>query len=383
MTTVERSTPEAELGAVIDAVRRLPDGRDELVALLPEHLPIYEGRSAAEMGRLRGYLLAAFAETGLPDAALPYVIESLETGHIPYEVAGAAIGLRGAATPSAGVETALLRAFDNLGGADVTVSFECYRPVWPYARPTTALTEVVRTIGHFGARAEVALAGLEHLVGQRDRFSGSLLAAMRRVLDEAGSHHGVACGRAPAVEPATDKACCADVAAPEPAPVHAALRVVLEDQDGRTENFEDFFRGKPSVVAFFYTRCDNPYKCSLTVTKLAALVACLEERRLAGAVRVAAITYDPEFDLPHRLRRYGIDRGMRFGADTRFFRAASGFEEIRRRFALGVNYGTSTVNRHRTEVYVLDERGDVSAAFSRTRWQVEAVLTAVVNIRQH
>ena len=85
MTALKRSTPETDVGARIDALRHLAQGRDELAALLPENLPIYEGRSAAQMGRLRGYLLAAFADTGLPDAALPYVVESLETGHVAYE----------------------------------------------------------------------------------------------------------------------------------------------------------------------------------------------------------------------------------------------------------------------------------------------------------
>ena len=42
----------------------------------------------------------------------------------------------------------------------------------------------------------------------------------------------------------------------------------LEDQDGARVTFGEFFAGKPSVVAFFYTRCDNPNKCSLTITKL-------------------------------------------------------------------------------------------------------------------
>jgi protein SCO1/2 len=52
--------------------------------------------------------------------------------------------------------------------------------------------------------------------------------------------------------------------------------VELEDQDGARVKFGEFFTGKPSVVAFFYTRCDNPNKCSLTITKLGRL-----QRRLA------------------------------------------------------------------------------------------------------
>ena len=37
--------------------------------------------------------------------------------------------------------------------------------------------------------------------------------------------------------------------------------------------FKDFFHGQPSIVVFFYTRCDNPMKCSLTVAKLARVQA--------------------------------------------------------------------------------------------------------------
>jgi cytochrome oxidase Cu insertion factor (SCO1/SenC/PrrC family) len=394
VTALERSTSEIDVGARIDALRHLPQGSEELVALLPENLPIYEGYSAAEMGRLRGYLLAAFADTGLPDAALPYVVESLETGHVAYEVAGAAIGLRGLKTPAAGVVAALVRAIENLSGADATVSFQSYNPAWPYGQPTTALTEVVRTIGHFGVQAQAALPRLEVLVQQRERFSSSVLEEMRRVLDKAGPGHGehacdaacagASCGCMPAVDLGvdlgSDESCCAEMASAEPVEDPTPVRATLEDQDGRPERFEEFFRGKPSVVAFFYTRCDNPYKCSLTITKLAALQASLEDRGLAGALKVAAITYDPEFDLPHRLRLYGSDRGVQFGEDARFFRVTSGFQEIRQRFHLGVNYGASTVNRHQTEVYLLNEQGEISASFTRMRWEVEAVLSAVEHL---
>jgi cytochrome oxidase Cu insertion factor (SCO1/SenC/PrrC family) len=386
VTALERPTADADVAALVDALRHLPHGEDELVALLPENLPIYEGRSAAEMGRLRGYLLAAFANTGLPDAAVPFVIESLESGHMAYEVAGAAIGLRGLKTQSLDVGSSLLRAIDNLSGADATVSFERYEPAWPYAQPTTALTEVVRTIGQLGARAGAARTELGRLAQQRERFSSPVLEEIRRVLDEADpgcaahardpAHDAAACGCAPAVQQGSGDACCADLALPEPVQDHPATATRLEDQDGRPERFEDFFCGKPSIVAFFYTRCDNPYKCSLTITKLAALEASLEERGLAGALRVAAITYDPAFDLPHRLRRYGTDRGMRFSEDTRFFRVTSGFQEIQRRFNLGVNYGASTVNRHQTEVYVLNRQGGIAASFTRMRWEIEAVLRA-------
>src|SRR6185503_14500663 len=90
--------------------------------------------------------------------------------------------------------------------------------------------------------------------------------------------------------------------------------LVFEDHNGESITFKEFFQGQPSIVVFFYTRCDNPMKCSLTVTKLARIQTLLEAQGLADRIRTAAITYDPAFDLPERLRAYGQDRGVRMDA---------------------------------------------------------------------
>jgi protein SCO1/2 len=328
--TLDGSTPEDGIAAAIDAVRGAPERVGELVALLPETLPVYAGRSSAEVTRLRGYLLAALADTGLPADALPYVREALESGHEPYEVAGAAIALRGFDGPGDEVMPYLERARRNMTGADLIVSFEAYDPRWPYAQPTTAVAEVSRTIAALEAHA---------------------------------SH---ACCHAPPLLEASERA----VAVPRD--------VSLEDQHGRSETFEGFFYGKPSLIAFFYTRCDSPYKCSLTVTKMGRLQALLEERGLAGTLRLAAITYDPDFDIPKRLETYGSDRSVRFGDDVRFFRttSGSGFDRLAQYFQLGVGYGRSTVNRHRIEAHLLDTQGEITESFTRLQWTPEAVLAA-------
>jgi protein SCO1/2 len=375
VTTLDRSTPEAQVAATIDGLRRMPQRCDELVALLPEHAPLYDERTSAEVTRLRGWLLAAFADTGLPAAALPYALEALESGHMPYEVAGAAIAVRGMDGPAEGVVPYLLRALRNLGGADATVSFECYDPRWPFARPTTAAEEVLRTIAALGATAASALAELERLVALPD-YPASTRAAMRAAMDAIrGARHdgGCACCVQPVARPADE-----DVAlvAPVAQGVGGAPDVALEDQDGRPESFTGFFRGKPSVVAFFYTRCDNPYKCSLTVTKLASPQAMLRDRGLGGALRLAAITYDPDFDRPPRLKRYAGDRGLAFDDDTRCLRTTSGIGELWRHLDLHVNYGPSTVNRHQIEAYLLDANGAIASSFTRLQWEPDEVLAA-------
>lgn len=154
--------------------------------------------------------------------------------------------------------------------------------------------------------------------------------------------------------------------------------VEFEDQDGTRLTCADFFPGRPTALAFFYTRCANPNKCSLTVTKLAELRRSIDEDTL----RVAAVTYDPGFDLPDRLRRYGSDRGLRFGPSTRMLRAVAGHETLRDHFALRVGYGGSVVNRHAIELFLLDHRGSVASAWSRAQWDPADVVERARRLEQ-
>ena len=148
----------------------------------------------------------------------------------------------------------------------------------------------------------------------------------------------------------------------------------FEDHNGTPITYDQFFAGQPSIVAFFYTRCDNPQKCSLTVAKLARVQRQLVERGIADQVRTAAITYDPGFDLPSRLLAYGRGRQMLMDEGHRLLRATTGIEPLRAYFGLGVNFVESLVNRHRIEIYVLDGAGRIAASFSRIHWDEREVV---------
>ncbi len=86
------------------------------------------------------------------------------------------------------------------------------------------------------------------------------------------------------------------------------------------------------------------------------------------------ITYDPEYDLPARLKAYGESRGVAFGDDHRIFRTRVGFRDLQEYFQLGVNFTGSTVNRHRIELFVLDSQGEIAATFTRLQWDIQEVL---------
>ena len=319
----DATTREDDIAAWVASRPRTRAAQDALAAILPEQHPLHAGRSTSETARIRGYTLAAFERIGLPDAAVPYVLDELQNGDDAYLVAAAAKALRGAGAPTdvAFAVPFLDTARENIRYADAPVTFDEYKPQGPTARGTTAAEEIRRTREWIG-----------------------------------------------------DAECCAVPVAPARSRRPLALeRLELEDQDGRPARFGDYFSGKPSVVAFFYTRCDNVRKCSLTVTKMAALQRELAARGLDGQVRLSAITYDPRFDLPARMRAYGRERGVSFGEDVRFFRAKDGFDDVRAAFDLGVNYIGAVVNRHRIEMYVLDRQGRVAGSFTRFTWSEQDV----------
>jgi protein SCO1/2 len=119
-------------------------------------------------------------------------------------------------------------------------------------------------------------------------------------------------------------------------------------------------------------------KCSLSVTKLARVQTLLDARGLARRIRTAAITYDPGFDRPERLRVYGKDRAVRMDENHRLLRAIGGNDALREYFELGVNFIESLVNRHRIEVYILDTEGRIAVSFERLHWDEEQIVTSAV-----
>jgi protein SCO1/2 len=370
-------TPEADVAKLIGATGRSTDDPALLVDLMREAHPVYRGRSTNAVIRMRGYAMAAFERVGLPDAALIFVIEELESGRDAYLVAAAAKALRGLDTRERRVVPFLFRAIENVRYHDDTVSFETYLPTWPAPNPTTALTEIFETFAWLGPNAAYALPRLSAFEAEAGRLPGITRAALERAMTALQSDAEI-----------EDASCCqpAGRATLDEVPGRLERRsgvgepplaAQFEDQDGRRASYGDLFVGRPSVVVFFYTRCTNPNKCSLTITKLARLQDAITERGLAGRLRTAAITYDPEFDLPPRLRAYGDNRGVRFDELNRLIRATKGFRSLSRYFGLGVNYGPALVNRHRIEAFILDDAGRIAMSFARLQWDVREVLDRV------
>jgi protein SCO1/2 len=363
-------TPLADVVAYVDRLRASPDAGEILVGLLAEQSPIYDGRSTNEAERLRGYVLTSFENIGLPASAMAFVIEELETGLNAYTVAAAAKAVRGIHDPPEHLVPLMLEAIDRIASSDDVVCFEHILPRAGGAATTTALTELFRTFAWLGPRAVAALPALKAML---ERNPSTFSPAVAREIEKAIA--AVAIG-----QPSTHHSCCAHNAQPSsflPSSDIDIGSIALQDQDGELFSFGEFFRGRPSALTFFYTRCMNPNKCSLSITKLGRLQQRTREEGLDARFNVAAITYDPAFDISQRLRIYGANRGLLFDDRTRLLRTMGPFDPVQRYFDLGVNYGSTTVNQHRIDLILLDSCGSPSTRFTRAQWEEKDVLAAM------
>ena len=144
MSASPQAERTAQLAETIIAIRRVPARRQELVALLAEQSAIYRGLSASEAERLRGFILAGFENVGLPQSALPFVLEEIETGLNPYTVAAAAKALRGASEISDAMFALLVAAAERIASNDDNVQFETIDPGDRAAPRTAARTSACR-----------------------------------------------------------------------------------------------------------------------------------------------------------------------------------------------------------------------------------------------
>jgi protein SCO1/2 len=358
---------EPQFAELVDAIAADAGRQAELTEFLREESPLYAGRGSAAVTRMRGWVLLALARLGLTDAALVFVLEELDTGMQPYLVAAAARALRTYPRPSATFAPFVIRAIANIRYREEPVSFAEYGEYDAPAAVTSPLQELLATLAWLGPQARGVLADIDAIQSPSGGLSRKLRAEVERIANDLRGS-----GAAPA-----DQDCCQLAAGmrsmfawpfERPRAAGSIAQATFEDHNGRSATFAECFDGQPAIVVFFYTRCDNPQKCSLTVTKLARIQRILKARGLSHRIRTAAITYDPEYDDANRIRAYGINRGVQLNENHRMLRTTDGFELIRDYFELGVNYVSSIVNRHRLEVFILDAQGRIAATFARLHW---------------
>ena len=370
---------EEQFSVFVDSLTSHPNQHEQLIDLFREDHSVYRERSAPEVVRMRGWLLIGLAKRGISDADLRFVVEELESGTDAYLVAAAAFALRTSSGPRAVLAPLVMRAISNIRFHDSPVCLTEYGEYVPGAATTTAVRELLSTLTWLGREAAGIEAEVRALLAVPGGLPEKHEEAVRLALTAMSSGN---------CDQAVDSCCEVPSAIGFVTSWISSLRggtasledVRFQDEHSTEFAFRDFFQGRPTVVVFFYTRCDNPLKCSLTVSKLAQVQSQLRDRGVFDQIQTVAITYDPDYDSPPRLLSYARDRGFLIAPAHRMLRATSGVKSLKQFFQLKVGYVDSLVNRHQIELFILDQEGRIATSFRRLSWSIQEVTDRAIEV---
>lgn len=378
-STLTSDSSEEEIGRLIDSVRSGNLSKSFLVELLSERHSVYKERPGYQAARIKGYAMASFAVVGLPDSALNFLLDELQNGKHAYMVAAAARGLRGTKRIGPQYVSFLLQALVNIRYHDDSVNLDLFRPTWPLKNPTTAKKEIFLTFQWMQGYAKGALPELRSFLKNSYDFDPETRKEIQKTIDIIETD-----------DRGLDLKCCEieGKAANGFSTLWKGSRNIknirhleVENQAGAYRTLDDFIDRKPTVVAFFYTRCMNPNKCTLTINKLGWLQQELLKSDLQEKFNLLAFTYDPVHDTPTKMHIFGENRGMIFGPNVHMLRTRlEDFPLLSEFFELGVNHVGSTVNQHRLELFLLDQNGNIKASYTRLQWNVEKVLRDIKSL---
>jgi protein SCO1/2 len=275
----------------------------------------------------------------------------------------------------------LVRAFGP-GFPDDLFCLEDPLRACPLRQPTTARLEAARALRALGPRARAAVPALQAVAlgdGPAEaalgpELRGEAIRALSAITGDASS--GVApcpCSEVgrhaqPCVSPwlGPDQRADPDVAGLE-----------VTDQTGRPLRLGDL-RGRPALLSFFYSRCENPQKCSRTVSSYARLQQQLRRGGLESEIRLVLFTYDPAYDDARRLTNYAEARGLDLGVNARMLRpAVADLQQLCERLRVNVSFNAGAVSVHGVQAVLLDRQGRFVRVYHSTHWEDEQVLADV------
>ncbi|WP_281631549.1 SCO family protein [Flavobacterium luteolum] len=352
---------ESDFVEIISILRLSPKPGIKLCEFLKEQHPVYREKSMNDVIRMRGFLLYSFTFSETPESALIYIYEELQSSREPYLVAAAAAALRKTSCRKYEMSNLLLTALKNILNYDSYISFDTYYQQNPLVNKTSAVNEILKTIDWLDIYSVPILDDLVKLLAER-----KINTANSKILEQT-------IFRIKQNEQNPTDCCTIDYSRfisimSEGAKKNKnrnVKRICFEDQDGYKMNFHDIFQKQFTLLCFFYTRCDNPLKCSLTISNFADLQRKLDRENSELPIKLAAISYDSIYDNPSRLKEYGKARGVTFSDQFKMLRVTDKFDSVADYFDLGVNYAGNIVNRHVIELYFLDPSGEILLRFER------------------
>lgn len=143
------------------------------------------------------------------------------------------------------------------------------------------------------------------------------------------------------------------------------------DQRGRAFDLQQL-RGQTVILAFIFTRCQDPRECPL----ISANFHAVQEKLRGGAFHLVEVTLDPIYDRPPVLARYG----RTFGADPERWSILTGDPDAIFDFAAQFSVTAFPDDRagliHTDRTVVADGSGTIRQLIDETGWSPDELVAS-------
>jgi protein SCO1/2 len=144
------------------------------------------------------------------------------------------------------------------------------------------------------------------------------------------------------------------------------------DQRGRPFRMSQL-RGEDVVLAFVYTRCQDPHMCPLVSAKFNAL----QRKRGARDLHLVEVTLDPSYDRPPVLARYGAMFGAHPDRWTLAVGDAQPTLDFAARFGIVAIPDPNIGIIHSENTVEIDPDGRIQNMLTDTTWQPDDILADI------
>ncbi len=150
----------------------------------------------------------------------------------------------------------------------------------------------------------------------------------------------------------------------------------VTDQEGQSLQLSQIVT-RPTAVTFMYTRCPDPRMCPLITVQMANLQRKVLAVGLGDKVQLLLISYDPVYDTPERLKKYGMDRGLLFEGRSHMTMVRpnkDSFSELLQEFQIDLYPDSGGSFSHSIEMIIIDSKGRFTRDYQGQLWDNDKVL---------
>ena len=155
-------------------------------------------------------------------------------------------------------------------------------------------------------------------------------------------------------------------------------KLTLINQDNEPVILDSLI-GKPLVMSFIFTRCPSPTMCPLIMEKVAKVQKELN-KEYKDKVFFVIMTFDPEYDTPEVLKKYGEGYGVDYGNLIYLTGKKSDIDKALTHFRVYAKEEEPGQISHTMETMVLDEKGVIKRIFPTSIWSPESVVNEVKKV---